>query len=150
MSSRRCLVACLLLLAAHDALAAWWTFGEDYPEHKTVSGDIGEIGPTQSVKVIKLKVPRCYSLSYVSVQVVNNHAQPEVTYDEDTYTVTIQYQPGQSSASTYAVAAKGSRILCCKDSGEEEEVQEKGGEEGWGQEEDAEEEGQQEEEQNEQ
>uniref|UniRef100_A0A2A4K0L8 Uncharacterized protein n=1 Tax=Heliothis virescens TaxID=7102 RepID=A0A2A4K0L8_HELVI len=103
----------VLLAVTGGALAEIWEFGVDAPGSMIVDHKQGDFSLFEKTKEVRLKVPRCFVMEYVRVEVHNPVSIPTVRYTKIPHAITISYKSLQYSASTYSVIAKAARKPGC-------------------------------------
>ncbi|XP_075973145.1 uncharacterized protein LOC142972140 [Anticarsia gemmatalis] len=106
MSCQRFLVACLVVLVAHEAAAGLWKFGQDHPTLTTLTRVTGDIKPLQGTKNVQLNVPNCYRLTYVAVK-VDSRAREDVKYYSPAQTVSIYIPKISLRGALYEIVGRG-------------------------------------------
>ncbi|KAL0839833.1 hypothetical protein ABMA28_016460 [Loxostege sticticalis] len=81
------------------------------PDSQVVGRQVGEMQYLQKSTRIPLKVPKCYKVTEVKVEIEDSVDTPTVTYDEGALTVTISFTQKQTGLAVYDIIIQGRKIV---------------------------------------
>ncbi|KAG6453537.1 hypothetical protein O3G_MSEX008212 [Manduca sexta] len=108
-------IICVFLFFVKTCKCSVKEFGVDHTKTTVIVHNRGMMSEGQVKKIIPMKVPKCYKIIYVRVEVANDETSPKIKFDKKAKIIIIDYVTPPNTESQYEIIVKGVEEQKCRD-----------------------------------